>query len=177
MYLVILSLGDAINSVIEKAFSVTLQDFLIQLLATIVLILVVRFFFWNKVTAFLEARHKIVDSELKNAEKLNEEAKEMKEQVSLEYESIKKEANEIINRAKETSKVEAQAIIDEANEKAKSIIEEGNKEVQREKEKALKEVSEEALTIAAAMASKIIDEEIDENKYDEKILSDLGDKK
>ena len=56
---------------IEDGLGVTIQEMLIQLAATLVLFLAVRFLVWNKVTAILDQRKKMVTDALKEKEMLD----------------------------------------------------------------------------------------------------------
>ena len=56
MFINLLSIGDKITEVLQNAFGINLTDFIINFSATIILFLIVRFFFWNKVTNFLDKK-------------------------------------------------------------------------------------------------------------------------
>ena len=60
---------------IEDGLGVTIQEMLIQLAATLVLFLAVRFLVWNKVTAILDERKKVVTEALKTRDDALEESK------------------------------------------------------------------------------------------------------
>ena len=65
---------------IEDGLGITFIEMFIQLCATLVLFLVVRFFVWNKVTAILDARKKVISDSLKERDNALEESKKLKEE-------------------------------------------------------------------------------------------------
>ena len=171
----ILSIGEKLTEIIEGAFGVSLLEFLINLLATIVLILIVRFLFWNKVTAFLDKKKEKISEDYKEREDLKIEAEEALKEAKESLESSKEKAHEIITNAKVEGDTEKEKIISEARIEARSIIEKSKETALQEKEEILNEAKEEVVSIASLMASKMIEENIDQDKYNEKVLKDLGD--
>ena len=104
----------------------------LQLLATLVLFLIIRFKFWNVITGMMEKRKASV-----------EEAISAKDEALIELENAKKDAEEL----KGNSKKEAQMIIDEAKKssvvEANAIIEEANQKIQDESARAREQIEKE----------------------------------
>lgn len=132
-----------------------------QILATVVLFLVVRFFFWNIVTGIIEKRKKAALEGLEEAQNLQDEANKNKEESQKILDDAKVRSAEIIANAQLSAKNEAQHIMDEAQ-----------KSIQSEKQKALDEVSEaeknarinlkkEITDVAFELAGKMINKNLD----------------
>ena len=72
------AIGDKITEVLQNAFGVNLTDFLINLIATLLLFIIVRFLFWNKITKFLDAKKEKIKEEYKDAQEIKDEANRVK---------------------------------------------------------------------------------------------------
>ena len=100
-----------------EALSNMVKTFILQLLASLVLFLLIRFKFWNIITNVIEGRKKEVEESLKEKEEaiaIRDEA--LKEAETLKSES-KKNANLIMEEARKNSQIEADNIIKDAHEK------------------------------------------------------------
>ena len=85
---------------IEDGLGVTIQEMLIQLAATLVLFLAVRFLVWNKVTAILDERKKVVTEALKTRDDALEESKKLQEEGQAMLVEASAESKRIIEKAK-----------------------------------------------------------------------------
>ncbi len=164
---------EAVSKAMESAFGVTLVDLLIQLGATVVLVLIVRFFLWNKITAYLEKRKKFMSDEIDNAKKENETATKLREQTESEYADLKKRSGDIIAQAKAKGEADQTEIIENAKKEATRMKEVSQKEIEAEKEKARREMKNEVIELAGLMAGKIIGEEVDTDKYVDDTIDEI----
>lgn len=155
-----------VNDALENSIGTTLVEMVIQLCCTLVIFLIVRFLIWNKVTAILEARKQVVRDALKERDDALEEAKIIKEEATKTKEESKREAERIIESAKKRGYNEAEEIISNANEAAKLKINNANEEIERMKSDAQEQIKTEIVDVAYLMASKIVEKEIEKDKYD-----------
>lgn len=155
-----------INDALENSIGTTLVEMLIQLCATLVIFLIVRFLIWNKITAIIEERKQVVRDALAERDKALEEAKSIKEEAKLAKANSEKEAARIIDNAKKRGYNEAESIIGNANEMAKLKINNANEEIERMKTNSEAEIKKEIIEVAYAMASKIVEKEVEKDKYD-----------
>lgn len=155
-----------VNDALENSIGTTLVEMVIQLCCTLVIFIIVRFLIWNKVTAILEARKQVVRDALKERDDALEEAKLIKEEATKTKEESKKEAERIIESAKKRGYNEAEEIISNANEAAKLKINNANEEIERMKSDAQEQIKTEIVDVAYLMASKIVEKEIEKDKYD-----------
>lgn len=167
------AIGDKITEILQNAFGVNLTDFIINLSATILLFLIVRFVFWNKVTKFLDAKKEKIKEEYKDAASIKAEAEEIKKEADQTLLDSKAEANKIMVESRRDANAQREAIINEAKEESKRIIEESKAQALKQKEEILKEAKDEVISIASQMASKMIEDNVDESKYNEKALGEL----
>lgn len=171
------AIGDKITEVLQNAFGVNLTDFIINLSATILLFLIVRFVFWNKVTKFLDAKKEKIKEEYKDAASIKAEAEEIKAEADKTLLDSRAEANKIMVEARRDANKQRDEILNQAKEESKRILEESKAQALKQKEDILKEAKDEVVSIASQMASKMLEENVDESKYNEKALSELEGKK
>ncbi|HPD99917.1 MAG: F0F1 ATP synthase subunit B [Candidatus Izemoplasmatales bacterium] len=164
---------EAVSRVVEQALGVNLLDMIIQIAATLILVIIVKIFFWGRITAFLEKRKQIMETEMESAKKENEEAKVLKEKHDFEYNQLKQESKQYLDNAKIKADQERKRILVEAKENANEILERTQKEIEAEKIKAKAELKKEAVELAALMAEKIVSKEIDESSYQNLLIDDL----
>jgi len=163
----------SITDVINSALDFNLTQMLVQIIATVVLVIVVRVFFWNKITSFLQARHEYMTKEIETAKSLNQEAQELKESALKERTEILVRSKEIIDQAKTQGESEKNKIIDAAKVEAARLIQTKEEELEMEKERARADLRHEVIELAAVMAEKIIKKEIDGSSYESMSLDDF----
>ena len=113
-------------------------DFM-RILATIInfiiLILILKHFFWDKIKRAIDARQEAIDETILKADEDAEKARRLR----LDNERIIKSAKEEGRKLREEQKKEAdriyKEIVDDAHREAEAIINRANIEIQREEEK------------------------------------------
>ena len=160
-----LSMADDIAALIERAFGSSLSDILIQIVATILLVIIVKVFFWDKVNAYLKKRREVVQKELDDAENAHQEAKDIQEKREQEYQDLKNQSKEFIENAKSRGESEREIIVNKAKDEANKIMTQAEQEIELEKQKAKADIQAETVELATLMASKILEKEIDDKKY------------
>lgn len=170
---VIQRMVEAVQKVIDSALGVNLLDMIIQIAATLILVLIVKHFFWSKITDFLQKRKTIMDNELESAKKENILAKELKEKNEAEYNELKIKSKGMLDSAKQKAEQERLRILAEAKNDADGILVRTKKEIEAEKIKAKAALQKEVVDLAAIMAEKIIKQEVDESKFQDLLVEDL----
>jgi len=145
--------------------STWVRDFLIQLIATIILFLVVRIFLWKPITEFLEARKKNMDNELESAKEHNQKALEYEESMKEQNALAKKEIQKLLQEASLQGDLVKQEIIEEAKKEAERRIALANQEIELEIKQKEEDIKNQIVTIAFLAAEKIVGKEIDHNEY------------
>ena len=161
--------AQAMQEFIQSALGVSAKEMGIQIAATLLLFMVVRFFFWNHVTDFIEGRKELMSKEIKEAQDLKEEASEIKSNAHDELVKGRNNAREIIENAKQKGQQERTEIIANAKEEASKLIDNAEKEIDSELRKARKQVNDEIVSVAVLMAEKIVKKELDEKTYKDMI--------
>ena len=151
---------------IEDGLGVTLEEMAIQLLATLILFLAVRFLLWNKVTAILDERKKAVQDALKEKDDALAESKKLHEEGQAFILEANVESKKIIEKAKSKGYEQAEEIIKNAEETAKLKIQNAEAEIELKVAESQKQIKDEIVDVAYAMASSIVGKEIEKGTYD-----------
>lgn len=161
--------AQAISEFIESAINVNPVEMLIQVLATLLLFIVVRYFFWGNITTYLENRKDLMNSEINEAQEKNKEAIALKEQAETELHKVREDAKSIIDDAKTRGEDERVKIVSKAKGEADKVMQNAKSEIESEVEKARANINDEIVSVATLMAEKIIKKEIDSEKHKELI--------
>ena len=165
-----------VDAFLSSTLGVTLVEMAIQLVATLIIFLIVRFLIWNKVTEILEARKKMVRDAIDKRDEALNEAKLALEDAKITKKNAEAEASKIVENAKKRGYNEAEQIISNASEKAKLSLSNANEEIERMNNENIASVKKQIVEVAYAMASKIVEKEIKEDKYDLKVEDFYKDK-
>ncbi len=162
------TVAQAIRTLIENSGLTGINpiEMAIQIIATLLLIVVVKKFFWDKVTAFLESRREIVDSELTEAAAQKEEAQALKDDAEESYQKAKEDARKIIEDAKSQADDNKSQIIKEAKSEAEHMKKSAKEDLEKEIELARNKLKEEIVDVAMVLSQKAIEKKISKETYD-----------
>jgi F-type H+-transporting ATPase subunit b len=166
-------LVSGLEDTVNDALGVNLTDMIIQIIATIVLVIIVKKFFWGRITEFLDQRQALMNAELSDAEKAREEAIALKETHDKELKDMRAKSKEYFESAKMRGDEEKKRIIDDAKSEAEAIIASGQKEVEFERQKAKEALKKEVVSIASLMTEKVIGEKVDEKTLLNAAIEDI----
>jgi len=142
-----------------------LMDLIIQLSATIILFLAIRFLFWKPITKILETRRMAIDKELTDAKEAKENALLVEEEMKKTLEEAKEQVKEMLAAATKDANIKKEEIISSAKEEARRRLENLELELEQEKKNMESSIKKEIVDIAFAAAEKIVQKEIDQKKY------------
>ena len=148
----------------ERLFNLDMQllaDSCLTLLAVFALFLLMSYFLFNPARKMLNARQDRIKNDIDSAAADKEEAEKLKAEYEEKLKDINKEAETILAEARKKALANETKIIAEAKEEAARIIARANTEAEHEKQKMADDVKKEMVTIAAAMASKVVSASID----------------
>ncbi|MEW9677023.1 F0F1 ATP synthase subunit B [Lentibacillus sp. L22] len=146
-------------------------DMIVQLVAFIILLLLLRKFAWRPLMNIMQKREEYVVSEIEAAEKSRAEAERAQEEATKQLKQTKQEAQSIIEDAKKLGSKQEQEIIDTAKQEAERIKQAAQEEIQNEKEKAIQALQDKVASLSVLIASKVIEKEISESDQ-EKLIND-----
>ena len=129
---------------------------LAQIVNFLVILFVLKRFFYKPITKALNDRKEKIAQSLKNAEQIDQRLKETEEKSAQILEKAQKEAQEILQSAK----VDAQNITDNANIDAKALAEEtvvaAKAQIEAQKEEMKQQLESETIELVAAVVKKVL---------------------
>ena len=161
------NVAEAIKVFVDGAIGVSPKEMIIQIASTLLLFIVIRYFFWNNITDYLEERKKYMAQEYDEANEANLEAQTLKEKAAGELTELRLGVKNVIDEAKERGEVERSLIVGNAKKEATIVMDNAQKEIDSEIEKARTSINDEIVSVAVLMAEKVIKEKIDDKTKNE----------
>ena len=145
----------------------------------IVLFIILKEFFFEKVHKFMMDRENEIRSSIENADNVNKLADEKLQNYEAKIANVEMESRQMLKAARDEAKVQAKEIVDSANEKARNLIDHSQKEIRREQYNARKELKEEVGNLAMMAAEQILEKELSPETHEEiinKIIEEADEK-
>lgn len=164
----------------ERMFGIDWQllaDSTLTIIAVFALFAIMSYFLFNPARKMLNDRKEKIRGELEDAKTNMDEARSLREEYEGKLKVIDKEAEEILSEARSKGLANQSKIIAEAKEEAARILERARTEAQLEKQKMSDDVKKEIITVASAMAGKVVAANIDVTVQEELIdetLKEMG---
>ena len=115
-----------------------------------------------KITAAVEARERALEEAIEGAKRDREAAAKALAEQQQQIEAARNEAQKIIAEARQVGdKVRAQ-MVEETQQQQQQMLERARREIDAEKQNAIAEMRREAIDLAIAGASKVIERNLDE---------------
>lgn len=143
----------------------------------IILLAILKHFFFNKVKTIIDEREAYINEQLDSAEEAAEKARIIAINNEREFKMAKKKGKAITEEHKKKAEKIYEEIVDEARSEANLIVERAKIEIEREKEKAEFQLKKEAIDLAVELSKKVIEKNIDEEKNRQLIdefISEVG---
>ena len=138
-------------------------NLIFSIITVLVLILILKHFFFEKVKKFMDERKAKVEEQFQKAEEAENQAREKLDEYNEILAGAEKEKRVIIADAMENAKLQANSVLDEARKEAADIREKSRLQIEREKIAARKEIHNEVGDLAVQLAEKILESELDED--------------
>ncbi len=142
-------------------------NLLFSAITVLVLYLILKHFFFEKVHNFMEARKAAVQESLDRAEATNEEAQALLADYQATLSHAEEEKRAIIKEAKAEADRRSDVIVGEAKQQAQKIVAEAHEKMQAEEEKAVMQLKKEVASLAVQAAERIMQKELDERNQRE----------
>ncbi len=164
----------------ERMFGIDWQllaDSTLTLIAVFALFAVMSYFLFNPARKMLNDRKEKIRAELEDAKTNMDEARSLREEYEGKLKVIDKEAEVILSEARSKGLANQATIIAEAKEEAARIMDRARVEALLEKQKMSDDVKKEIITVASAMAGKVVSANIDAKVQDQLLdetLKEMG---
>ncbi|MCF3942733.1 F0F1 ATP synthase subunit B [Oceanobacillus alkalisoli] len=142
-------------------------DMLVTLIFFLILMVLLRIFAWGPLMNMMEKRENYVANEIDAAEKSRAEAEKDAKAATDQLNSVRQEAQKIIEDAKTAGVRQEQDIIESARAEAERIKEQAQADIQNEKEQAIQALQAQVASLSVLVASKVIEKEINEQDQTE----------
>ncbi|MBE5874797.1 MAG: F0F1 ATP synthase subunit B [Lachnospiraceae bacterium] len=165
----------------DRMFGIDWQliaDSTLTIIAVFALFAIMSYFLFNPARKMLQDRREKIQNELADAKTSMEEAHSLREEYEGRLKAVDKEAENILSEARKKGLANENQIIAQAKEEAARILERARVEAELEKQKMSDDVKKEIVTVAAAMAGKVMSASIDEseqNRLIDETLKEMGD--
>lgn len=163
--LTLFDLGIEPDDFINKLFPDGWEPLVIQLLSFLVLAIAAIYLFYKPVRKMLTERADYVENHIREAERANAEAQTRLDSVDQEIEEKKKEAQTIIDDAREIALKEKEEILLGANAEVTRLLTEAKEDIELSKEKARQEIHDEILDVALEASKVILGREVNGNDH------------
>lgn len=144
--------------------------FVLVLFNVVVLYLVMKHFFFEKVHNFMEARKHAVEDSFAHAQRTNELADGRLTEYQQKISGIEEEKRIVLREAKLTAEKQADQIVAEANQRAEQMMKNARTEIERERAAAMEQMKEQVAALALFAAGKILEQELSNDESRRRIL-------
>ena len=152
---------------VQEFISITPWTIVFQICNLLILVALIRKFLWKRVMAVLDARQKELDGIYGAADKDREDAAQMKQEYTERMSNARDEADRLVKSAVDTAQRRGDAIVQEAKEEATHMKQKAESEIEQEKRKAYSELMGEISGMAADIAGRMVEREINADDHRE----------
>jgi F-type H+-transporting ATPase subunit b len=131
------------------------------ILTFLVVLFVLRRYAWKPILDAMEARERGIKKLIDDAEQARAEAEELLQQYRRQLAEARAEGARILAEGKSAAERLREEMLARARTEAEAVVTRAGHEIDLERLKALTEIKEQAVDLAIAAASKVIDAELD----------------
>ena len=139
-----------------------------------ILFFLLRRFAFPAIIGAVEKREQMLQEAIDGAKRDREEAAKLLEQHRQQIEAARDEAQQLIAGGRVTAEKMRQSLLEQARQEQQAMLERAKREIETEKERAITQLRREAVDLAIAGASKVIEENLDSKKNRQLVESFLG---
>ena len=142
-----------------------------------ILVFILGKYAWGPILAAVDAREKGIQAALDEAAERNQEAETLLEKYKENLADARRQANELLAEGKTAGDSIRMEIEEKARGEAQSIIERARAEIERERDAAIAEIKRESVDLALSAATRLMQENLDQEKdraLVERYLAEMG---
>lgn len=147
---------------IDNYLRISLTDVVLVLISTLLIVLIAKRFFWDKIIAFMESRQNMIQENIDFSHELRDRAAAEKEEYDEKLKNVGKEAHEILENARAQAGAEKKQILEAAENEASRMRDKAAEDIERDRLAAEKDMRAAISDVAIAAAKKIVQKEMDE---------------
>lgn len=136
----------------------------------ITLVLILKKFAWKPILNSVEARNNSIEEALQSAEKAKEEMASLQADNEKILQQAKTERDAMLKEARDLKKEIVEEAKNKANEEADKILSSAKEQINNEKMKALVELKNQVANLSIEMAEKILKSELQDSKKQKELI-------
>jgi F-type H+-transporting ATPase subunit b len=161
--IVLASLGDTAQGIVET-FGIDWPMLIAQAINFLIVAIVIWKFAFKNVLSTIKEREKQISDSLKNADRIKLELEETEKQQQQTLQDASLEAKKTISSAQEQAKAFIEAQKDDARKQAEEIIAKAKVAMEQERERVLLEAREEIASLVVLTATKVLSKDLSEEE-------------
>ncbi len=146
---------------------------ILQLIATLLMFIAVKVFFWKPITQFIEQKREISIAEINEAKARNHEAQVLLDEANETVKQARLQAQDIVMASKVSANNVHDGIIKAAKKEADYLKTNAKEIIELERVNFYNTLKSEVADLAIVAASKIVEEELDIDKHKSIIESSI----
>ena len=160
---VIASLGDTAQGIVET-FGIDWPMLIAQAINFLIVAYVIWKFAFKNILSTIKEREKQISDSLKNADRIKLELEETEKQQEETLQEASIEAKKTISSAQEQAKAFIESQKEDARKQAEEIISKAKVAMEQERERVLREAREEIASLVVLTASKVLAKDLSEDE-------------
>ncbi len=159
---------------------IDIWNFIWSAVNLLLLFIVLKIFLFKPVNKIMDERTRSIQNDIDSAKKSMEEAEALKQQYTEDLSNAKEEARRIVMKAQDDAAAEKAVLMQRSKEDADKLVADANKAIENERRRVLQQAQSQIADLAIEAASKIIGENVDDEKNRrivDKFLSEEGEHK
>lgn len=159
---------------------IDIWNFIWSAVNLLLLFIVLKIFLFKPVNKIMDERTRSIQNDIDSAKKSMEEAEALKQQYTEDLSNAKEEARRIVMKAQDDAAAEKAVLMQRFKEDADKLVADANKAIENERRRVLQQAQSQIADLAIEAASKIIGENVDDEKNRrivDKFLSEEGEHK
>jgi F-type H+-transporting ATPase subunit b len=142
-----------------------IEQVLTQVVAFLIMLWILKKFFWKPILGLLEKRKELIASEFDSIEEQKGEIKKLADHYHHQIKNIEMESKAEIQKAIEKGQKLAQTIEFETHEKAAAILHKARQDIVKEMQQARVQLKEEIVNLTVMATKKLIKETLNEEQH------------
>ncbi|MGL4452726.1 MAG: F0F1 ATP synthase subunit B [Sarcina sp.] len=145
--------------------SINLSQVIFTIINFIILLLILKHFFWSKFKVIIDERRKMILGDINSAKANLKEAEELKMRNADILKTADNEGKKITEERKKQAEKIYNEIIQSAKDESETLKNRASLEIVREKEKAAYELKSQVVELAIAVSKKALNESLNEAEH------------
>jgi len=152
---------------VQEFISITPWTIIFQICNLLILFALIKKFLFKRVMAVLDQRQQEIDGIYSAADKAKDDADQMKEEYTRRMSNARAEADMLVKNAMDTAQRRGDAIVEEARSEATHMKQKAESDIEQERRKAYSELMGEISGMAADIAGRMVEREINADDHRE----------